>query len=143
VHGQALLRLNWLSTLLSLVAVAVDILLEVAVLAACWQAWFLWLRALHIQSLLVVAGLVVRAVRLGVLGLTLFLALYLLQEEVLAVLLRQLLALLVVQGVVQTILAALAAHLVKEYLVRVTLVDCLGLVQTIQGAAAAVLEQLD
>jgi hypothetical protein len=92
---------------------------------------------------LVVAGLVVRAVRLGVLGLTLFLALYLLQEEVLAVLLRQLLALLVVQGVVQTILAALAAHLVKEYLVRVTLVDCLGLVQTIQGAAAAVLEQLD
>jgi hypothetical protein len=35
VHGQALLRLNWLSTLLSLVAVAVDILLEVAVLAAC------------------------------------------------------------------------------------------------------------
>jgi hypothetical protein len=61
---------------------------------------------------------------------------------VLAVLMHLLLVLQAVLGVVQTIQAVLAAQLVKEYLVRVTLVGCLGLVQTIQVEAVVVLEQL-
>jgi hypothetical protein len=84
------------------------------------------------------------AVHLQHLELTLFLALYLLQVAVLVVLIQQLLVLQVDQVAVQIVLAVmfLAAQLVKEYLVRVTLVGCLGLVQTIQVEAVVVLEQL-
>jgi hypothetical protein len=93
----------------------------------------------------VLVVLVVLVVRQGLLGPTLFLALYLLQVVVEAVLAvvhipDYLAALAAVQMLL--VVAGLQLLLVKVLLVKAMLADCLLLLQTIQVAVAAVLGRL-
>jgi hypothetical protein len=93
---------------------------------------------------LVVGALEVRAEPQVHLVLILFLVLYLLRAVVLVVLIHPLLEYQVALVVVQIMVAVVfTAQLVRVSPIKVTLVDCLGLVQTIQAEAEGALEQLD
>jgi hypothetical protein len=92
---------------------------------------------------LVAAALVVLVVRQGLLGPTLFLALYLLQVVVLVVRIHPLSEYQVALEEAQaTAEAVFKAQLVRVFSIKVTPVDYLGLAQTIRVVVVGALEQL-
>jgi hypothetical protein len=88
--------------------------------------------------------LVVREARRGLLVLILFSGLYLPRVVVLVALIHPLLEFqAALEEARTTAEVVFTAQLVKVFLDKATLVDCLGLAQTIRVAVVVVLEQLD